>query len=280
MKSQPTLPLPHNQVMPQLGFGTFKLTGEEGTEAIRTALECGYRHLDTAAMYANHREAGEGLRRSGVARNEVFITSKVWHDKLHYDGVVDTCLNALEEIGTKWLDLYLVHWPNEEIPMEETFRAMADLISDGRIRNFGVSNFTVRRLREALAETDAPVAVNQVEYHVHLNQEKLLRFCRENGIRVVAYCPLGSGRLVNDPELEAIGKAHGKTAAQTALRWLLQKGISPIPKATARARIQSNFAVLDWSLSDDEMRRIDALHRNERICDWDRGGFDADDPAE
>ncbi len=266
--------------MPQLGFGTFKLKGEEGTEAIRTALACGYRHLDTAAMYENHREVGEGLRLSGVARDEVFITSKVWFDKLHYDGVIDTCLSALEEIGTDRLDLFLVHWPNEKIPTEETFRAMTDLIRDKKIRNFGVSNFTVRRLREALAETTAPIAVNQVEYHVHLNQEKLLRFCHENGIQVVAYCPLGSGRLTDDAELAAIGKAHGKTAAQTALRWLLQKGIAPIPKATARERIESNFTVLDWCLSDDEMRRIDALHRNERICDWDRGGFGEDDPAD
>ena len=167
--------------MPQLGLGTFKLQGASGARAVQSALEVGYRHLDTAAMYENHNAVGEGLRGSRVDRSEVWITSKVWRDSLQHDSVLRECDRALDELGTDYLDLYLVHWPDEDIPLPDTFRAFARLLDEGKIRNAGVANFTVARLKRALAVVDFPLVMNQVEYHPYLNQEHLLAFCQEEG---------------------------------------------------------------------------------------------------
>lgn len=265
--------LKNGSQMPMLGLGTFKLQGSSGEKAVQSALEMGYGHLDTAAMYGNHKEVGRGLRASGVNRSDVWITSKVWRDQLRYDAVLRECEVALSELGTDYLDLYLVHWPNEGVPFEETFRAFGKLLADGKIKNAGVANFTVARLKRALAVSDVPIAMNQVEYHPYLNQEALLAFCKKNGIGVTAYCPIARGDVSGDPVFLSIAKTHGKTPTQVALRWLIQKGIVAIPKSGHPGRQRENFEVFGWALTVDEMAQIDGIEKHYRLLDLEMAAF-------
>jgi 2,5-diketo-D-gluconate reductase B len=267
------LTLTNGTQIPQLGLGTFKLQGSSGTRAVQSALQMGYRHLDTAAMYDNHKEVGEGLRQSGIDRADVWITSKVWRDSLQYDTVLRECDKALAELGTDYLDLYLIHWPNEDIPLADTFRAFGRLLTDGKIRNAGVANFTVARLKRALSAAEFPLAMNQVEYHPYLNQEHLRTFCQENGIGVTAYCPIARGDVIDDPIFQNIAQTHGKTPTQVTLRWLLQKGIVAIPKSGNPDRQRENFEVFGWELSTDEMSQIEAIKRQYRLLDLPAAAF-------
>lgn len=279
--------LPTGRAMPALGLGTFKLTGDTCFQAVRTALALGYRHIDTAAMYGNHREVGRAINQAfsdGVDRSELFITTKVSRDELAYDDVLAACDRALRELRLEYIDLYLIHWPNNDVPLEETFRAFQKLIETGKTRHVGVSNFTRSRLARAIAASDVripnpnpiPIACNQVEYHPYLNQEALLADCRPNGIVLTAYCPLARGKVITDKRLQRIAEAHGKSAAQVTLRWLVQKGIAVIPKASSEAHIRANMDIFDWELSAHEMKHIDAITqaKKERLIDWEIGEFD------
>lgn len=261
-----------NQI-PQLGLGTFKLQGSSGVRAVKSALQMGYRHLDTAAMYGNHKEVGEALQQSKINRSDVWITSKVWRDSLQYDTVLRECDQALSELGTNYLDLYLIHWPNEDIPITDTFRAFKRLLDEGKIRNAGVANFTVARLKRALPLAEFPVAMNQVEYHPYLNQERLLTFCQENKIAVTAYCPIARGDVISDPIFQNIAQTHDKTPTQVTLRWLLQKGIVPIPKSGNTNRQRENFDVFGWELSPEEMKQINAIKKQNRLLDLPAAAF-------
>lgn len=266
--------LKSGQKMPMLGMGTWELRGDECTRAVRDALASGYVHVDTAAAYDNHKEVGEALKTAGIERSKLFLTSKVWRDKLKFDDLISECEQALRELGTDYLDLYLVHWPNRDIPMCETFGAMEKLLKDGKIRNAGVSNFTVTRLESLKRETDVPIAVNQVELHPYLAQEKLVDYCQSEDIAVTAYCPLARTKILDDPLLQQLSAKYGKTIAQIALRWNVQRGVIIIPKSVSRRRIQENMDVFDWTLEEEDMRAISALDRNDRICDWDIAEFD------
>jgi 2,5-diketo-D-gluconate reductase B len=259
--------------IPQLGLGTFKLQGPSGTRAVLSALQMGYRHLDTAAMYGNHKEVGEALRQSKIDRTDVWITSKVWRDSLQHDAVLRECDRALSELGTDYLDLYLIHWPNEDIPLADTFRAFGRLLKDGKIRNMGVANFTIARLKRALDATDIPITMNQVEYHPYLNQERLLTFCNENNITLTAYCPIARGDVINDPIFQNLAKVHSKTATQVTLRWLLQKGIVAIPKSGNPDRQRENLEVFGWELSADEMTQINGIQKQYRLLDLPAAAF-------
>jgi 2,5-diketo-D-gluconate reductase B len=260
--------------VPALGFGTWQITGDDAREAVRDALEIGYRHIDTAKAYGNEREVGQGLRDSGVAREDIWLTTKVPHTEAAPDAVRAAAEGSLERLGTEYLDLLLLHWPNDDVPLEGTIEALAALREEGRARHIGVSNFPAGLLERALAI--APLLSDQVEYHPFLAQDRLLDLARGREVLITAYSPLAHGRVPGDPTLREIGERHGKTAGQVALRWLLdQPLVSPIPKASSHARRAENFDVFDFALSDDERARIDALPKDERTAnppwapDWD-----------
>jgi 2,5-diketo-D-gluconate reductase B len=256
--------------VPRLGFGTWQIEGSEATEAVRDALEIGYRQIDTARAYENEAEVGEGLAQSGVDRGEIFLTTKIFPGDFEPDALKAAAEDSLRSLKTDYLDLLLLHWPDDSVPLERTLRALVELQEAGTIRHLGVSNFPAGLLAEALAQ--APVFCDQVEYHPFLGQNRLLELARANDVLVTAYSPLAHGRVPGDATLTEIGEAHGKTAGQVALRWLLdQPGVSPIPKASSHERRVENFEVFDFSLSDEERERIDALPKNDRQIDPDFG---------
>ncbi|HET8757297.1 MAG TPA: aldo/keto reductase [Solirubrobacteraceae bacterium] len=252
--------------VPVLGFGTWLITGPDATEAVRDALEIGYRQIDTARAYENEREVGRGIADSGVPRDEIFLTTKVPHDEASAGEVERDCEQSLERLGVDHLDLLLLHWPSPDVPLEETLKALTALRDDGRIRNLGVSNFPAGLLAQALEL--APVFCDQVEYHPFLDQGRLLDLARANDVLITAYSPLAHGKVPGDATLSRIGSAHGKTAGQVALRWLLdQDHVSPIPKASSHERRLENFEVFDFELSADERAEIDALPKDARTAD-------------
>jgi 2,5-diketo-D-gluconate reductase B len=260
--------------VPAIGFGTWLVEGDDARDGVRDALEIGYRQIDTARAYGNEREVGRGLAESGVPRDEIFLTTKVPHDEATASGVERDAEESLERLGVDHLDLLLLHWPNPDVPLEETLSAMNKVREDGRTRHIGVSNFPAGLLRQALEI--APVACDQVEYHPFLDQSRLLELARERSVLITAYSPLAHGKVPDDPTLTEIGAGHGKTAGQVALRWLLdQPGVSPIPKASSRDRREENFAVFDFTLTPEEHDRIAQLRKDVRTGnppwapDWD-----------
>jgi len=256
----------YGEEIPALGLGTWRLTGEECVDAVRDALDIGYRHIDTAQMYENEEAVGRGMRESGVDRDEVFLVSKVWFDHLDRSSLLRAAESSLRKLGTDYLDLLLIHWPNPEISLVEPLGAMLELKSAGKIRHVGVSNFTpalVERAREV-----TPIFCNQVECHPYLQQESLRRQAQEHGYLLTAYCPLARGEVVADEVLEEIGAGHGKSPAQVTLRWHMQREpMVAIPKAASAEHRRANLDVFDFQLSDNEMERIRSLSRRERLID-------------
>lgn len=250
--------------VPALGFGTYKLTGAECREAVADALELGYRHLDTAAAYENEAEVGAALAASGVARESVFLTTKVWTDDLRAGDVERSTHESLRKLQTEYVDLLLIHWPSETVPLEETLGAMFALRDAGKVRHVGVSNFPLPLLRQAC--TLGPIFCNQVEYHPFLGQHELLVEAEAHDLLLTAYRPLAKGRVSEAAVLREIAGAHGKTPAQVALRWLLQQpGVAAIPKAASHRHRAANIDLFDFTLSEEEMTRIGGLARNERL---------------
>jgi 2,5-diketo-D-gluconate reductase B len=252
--------------VPALGYGTWLVTGQDATDGVRDALEIGYRQIDTARAYENEREVGRGIAESGVPRNEIFLTTKVPHTDARADEVERDAEESLEWLGVDQLDLLLLHWPNPDVPLEETLNAMNNVREDGRTRNIGVSNFPAGLLKQALEI--APVFCDQVEYHPFLDQSRLLELARANDVLITAYSPLAHGNVPEDETLRQIGAKYGKSAGQVALRWLLdQPGVSPIPKASSHERRQENFDVFDFTLSDEDREEIDKLPKDVRTAD-------------
>jgi diketogulonate reductase-like aldo/keto reductase len=249
--------------IPALGLGTWPLRGDECAEAVATALKTGYRHIDTAAMYGNEEAVGEGLRASGLKRGEVFVTTKVWPDDLAPADLRRSAESSLKRLGLDAVDLLLIHWPNARIALRETIPALVGAKRDGLARHIGVANFTVTLLDEAVALADEPIVANQCEYHPSLDQGPVLAACRKHGVAFVSYSPLGRTAELREPAIVAIAKARGRTPAQIVLRWHLQQGVGAIPKSGNPARIAENFAVFDFTLSEDEMRRISGLGRRD-----------------
>ena len=247
--------------MPALGLGTWQLKGDAGERAVAHALSTGYRHLDTASAYENEREVGAGLRASGLPRERVFVTTKVWHSDLA-DGAVQRSAEAsLKRLGLDYVDLLLVHWPSKTVALAETLAAFAECKRRGLTRHIGVANFTVPLLAEAVALSREPIAANQCEYHPRLDQTKVLAACRRHGIVFTSYCPIGRMTLLHDPTVVAIALEKGRTPAQILLRWHIQQGIAAIPKSGHGPRIDENMAIFDFALSDDEMARLHGLAR-------------------
>jgi 2,5-diketo-D-gluconate reductase B len=260
--------------MPVLGFGTWRLSGRNCEVGVTDAVAAGYRHVDTAAMYENEEEVGRGLRASGVERSEVWLATKVWYDDLEPERLRASAEGSLLRLGTDYVDLLLIHWPNSDVPLAATLGEMTVLREEGKIREIGVSNFPSALYREALDL--APVFVNQVEYHAFLGQDALLRVCEERGVKLTAYRPLGGGDALGDPVIGEIAATHGATPAQVALAWLIaQPAVSAIPKASSPERRRENFGALELELSAEEQTRIDALPKDRRFVnvewapEWD-----------
>jgi 2,5-diketo-D-gluconate reductase B len=252
--------------VPALGFGTWQLTGAQCESAVEYALELGYRHLDTAQAYGNEREVGRAIRRSGVSRDAIFLTTKLAPDNLAAKDVRRTLAGSLDALATDHVDLLLIHWPSATVTMGETLRAMGEAKAEGKVRHIGVSNFTVALMREAIETHKAEIVCNQIEYHALIAQSRVIDFARTHGIMVTAYCPLARGRIADQPELAAIAKGHGKSVAQVALRWLIQQdGVAAIPRSSKRQHIAANFALFDFTLSGEEMAAIDRLRGDTRV---------------
>jgi 2,5-diketo-D-gluconate reductase B len=266
---KPSIPVlrAHGAEIPAIGFGTSGM-GDDCSAPIITALELGYRHLDTAWKYGNEPAVGDAIRASGLPRSEIFLTTKVSHEYLRAADFARSVDESLKNLQVDYVDLLLVHWPNHEIPLAETMPALAKAKRDGLARHVGVANFNIAMIDQAIALCPEPLVALQAEYHPYLDQSKLLEACRHRGLIYIAYCPLGRGRIFSDPVLGEIARAKGRSIAQVALRWLLQKGIvSPIPRSANAQRIAENLDVFDFTLNDEEMTRIDALKRhNSRIA--------------
>lgn len=256
--------------IPGIGLGTWTLDDAAAARLVAEGLKVGYRHIDTAAMYKNEAGVGEGLRSGGVPREEIFLTTKVWHSEVG-DGDLQRSVEAsLKRLDVDALDLVLIHWPSKAVPLAESIAALNDVRKKGYTRHIGVSNFTVALLEEAVRLSEAPLACNQVEKHPFLNQDRVLDACRRHGLGLVSYCPLARGsELSATPTIVAIAERHGRTPAQVALRWHLQHdGVAAIPRSSRPERIAENLRVFDFSLSEAEMAEISALRsRGWRICD-------------
>lgn len=254
--------------IPTVGLGTWALRGRDCVRLAEQAIRIGYRHIDTAQMYDNEREVGEGVRASGL-RAEVMVTTKVQPTMLAPHDLERSVKESLARLRLDAIDLLLIHWPNPRVPLAETLGAMAKMKREGYTRQIGVSNFTVALLDEANKISSEPLICDQIECHPFLNQDKVISACRRHGMAVVAYSPIARGGAPGNKVLEKIGKAYGKTASQVCLRWLIQHGIVVIPRTSRVERLKENFDIFDFELSDAEMREIRGLaHGSGRIVDW------------
>lgn len=256
----------HNGVkMPWFGLGVFKVKeGSEVIESVKAALKHGYKSIDTAAVYENEEGVGLAIRESGVPREELFITSKVWNSDQGYESTLKAYEQSLSKLGLDYLDLYLIHWPGKT-KYKDTWKALEKLYKDGRVRAIGVSNFKIHHLKDLLSEAEIKPMVNQVEYHPHLTQKELHDFCQQEGIQLEAWSPLKRGELLNDPAINEIAAKHQKSPAQVILRWNLQNNVVTIPKSIKEHRIVENAQVFDFELTHEDMKRIDELNINDRI---------------
>jgi diketogulonate reductase-like aldo/keto reductase len=259
--------------IPLVGLGTWELRGRTCARLVEQALRLGYRHVDTAEMYDNEREVGEGLRASAVPRNQVFIATKVWPSHFAPRELERSAKDSLVRLRLSEVDLLLLHWPNPQIPLSETLGALCKVKRMGLASHIGVSNFTVALVEQAVKLADEPLVCDQVEMHAFLDQSKVIAACRGHGMAVVAYSPIARGVVKNDKLLAAIGKAHGKSAAQVALRFLVQQGIVAIPRTSRIERLSENLAIFDFVLTEAEMAEIAGLARRDgRVVNYSYSG--------
>jgi diketogulonate reductase-like aldo/keto reductase len=250
----PTMDLKTGAQMPKFGLGTWQLTGETCAKAVDAALRMGYTHIDTADVYGNHRQVAEGM--ADHNREEIWITSKVNRGDLQYDDVLATCEKNLEELEVDYIDLYLIHWPDESVPMEETFRALKKLRDDGMVNDIGVSNFMVEHLTEALEVAEVPIVNNQIKFNPAHQPWDVVELCRENDISVTAYSPLGTGDLLDNDKLKSIAGDLDRSVPQVCIRWLLQQEMIVIPKASSEDHIRDNMQVFDFHISPEQDEEI------------------------
>jgi 2,5-diketo-D-gluconate reductase B len=252
--------------LPRLGLGTFRMPGEVCRAAVESALGLGYRHIDTAEMYANEEAIGAAIAASGVARKDLHVTTKVWNENLAPDAMRKAFDTSLKKLRLDHLDLYLVHWPAPVMNLPVMFETLMKLKDEGRTRAIGVANFNIAMLKTVVEQIKAPIACNQIEYHVMLDQTPIRKYMRAKSIPLVAYCPLAQGRAASDETLMAIGRKHGASAAQVALKWLLdQDDVAAIPKASRRESQKANLDALHVGLDDEDMQAIAALPKNKRF---------------
>jgi 2,5-diketo-D-gluconate reductase B len=245
--------------IPAIGLGTWELRGRTCARIVEQALRLGYRHIDTAQMYDNEREVGEGLRASGAPRRDVFLTTKIWPTHFAPNDLIRSLKESLVKLRMTEVDLVLLHWPSPRVPLSETLDGLARARQSGLARHIGISNFNVALTEEAVALSKEPLVCNQVEYHPYLDQTKVLEACRRLGLTTVAYSPVAKGRVKDDRTLARIGHLHRKTAAQVCLRWLTQQNVVAIPRTSKLERLEENVRVFDFTLSDEEMATIFAM---------------------
>lgn len=266
MSAIPTITLNDGHTIPQLGFGVFQIEPDKTAEAVTTALDIGYRHIDTAQMYGNEKQVGQGIQESGLSRDEVFVTSKLNNGYHRPDDARTAFDKTLSDLGTDYVDLFLIHWPlptrydGDFVP---TWKTLEEFAKDGRARSIGVSNFQPVHLERLAKETDTVPAVNQVEVHPYLVNEDVRRYGREHGIATEAWSPIAQGKVLDDPVLESIASSTGKSTAQVVLRWHIQRGDIIFPKSVTPDRVRANFDIFDFELGDADMDAITALDRGE-----------------
>jgi diketogulonate reductase-like aldo/keto reductase len=250
--------------MPWMGLGVFKVTeGEEVIQSVKAAIKNGYISIDTAAIYGNEEGVGQAIKESGVPREELFITTKLWNSEQGYESTLAAFETSMNKLGLDYLDLYLIHWPGKD-KYKETWKAFEKLYKDGRVRAIGVSNFLVHHLEDLLSSAEIKPMVNQVEFHPHLTQKELLAFCKNEGIQLEAWSPLKQGQLLSEPVLEDLAHKYNKSIAQVILRWDLQHGVVTIPKSIKEHRIIENANIFDFELSAEDMEKIDGLNQDSR----------------
>jgi 2,5-diketo-D-gluconate reductase A len=263
----PDITLSNGQSIPQFGFGVFLVKPEETVAAVSTALQVGYRHVDTAEMYGNEKEVGEAISRSDLERGDVFVTSKLSNDAHEPDDARRAFDESLKALGVDYLDLFLIHWPlptRYDGDYVSTWKTLEEFYREGRARSIGVSNFQPRHLRRLHTECDIPPAVNQIEVNPYLTQDEVRGFCAEHQIAIEAWSPLARGNVLEDPAVDSIARRAGKTPAQVVLRWHIERGDIIFPKSVTSARIKENFDIFDFELSGADVEAISLLNRNER----------------
>lgn len=267
-----------NVAMPALGFGTWQLEGDVARAAVESALEIGYRHIDTAAAYRNEKQVGAAIAASGVARDDIFLTTKIWVDQFADGDLQAAAAKSVERLGVDRVDLLLLHWPKPTPSLEETITALNEVKAKGLTRAIGLSNFPTVLFDKAVGLSEAPIATNQVEYHPYLAQTAVLAAAKTAGASVTAWSPLAQGKVADDAVLKAIGEAHGKTPGQVTLRWLVQQdGVVAIPRTSSARRAVENFEIFDFALTADEMARVHALARPDgRLGDYLDAAFQWD----
>lgn len=248
--------------IPAIGFGTFRMPGADVLRMVPEVLKLGYRHVDTAQIYGNEAEVGEAIANSGVARGDVFLTTKVWVDKYKHADFIRSVDESLKKLKTDYVDLLLLHWPKSDVPLAERIGALNEVRDAGKARHIGVSNFSTALMAESVALSKAPIVTNQIEYHPYLDQSVVLKAARDSGMSITAYYAMADGRVIGDPSIKAIAATHGKSEAQIVLRWLVQQdGVVALSKTVNETRARSNFDVFDFELSADEMQALHALAR-------------------
>ena len=262
----PTVALNNGVEIPQLGFGVYQVPPEETADTVATALEVGYRHIDTAEMYRNEKGVGEGIARSGIDRGEIFVTSKLNNGFHRRDDALRAFDQTLADLGSEYLDLFLIHWPLPGIDVDyvETWKALEEIYRDGRCRSIGVSNFNPHHLRRLFADTEITPAVNQIEVHPYLAQDDVRAFGADHEIVTEAWSPIAQGKVLDDPAIVAVAQRLGRTAAQVVLRWHIQRGDVVFPKSSSRKRMAENFALFDFELDTADMATLTGLDRAER----------------
>jgi len=265
---EPLAKLNNGIMIPRVGLGVYQSPpGQTTQRAVEYALKIGYRHIDTARIYNNESDVGTALRKSGIKREDVFITTKLWNSDHGYESALRACDQSLKRLGLKYLDLYLIHWPVPEI-RNESWQALVQLLKDGKCRSIGVSNYTIQHLTELFDKSEIGPMVNQVEFSPFLYQKQLLDYCEKNKIQLEAYSPLTQGEKLNHPKIQSIAKKHNKTPAQVLIRWSLQHNLVTIPKSVREERIRENSQVFDYNLTVEDMRILDSLDENFRNS-WD-----------
>lgn len=259
--------------IPVLGFGTWQLEGNVAQKAVQKALGIGYRHIDAAKAYSNHRQVGEAIKKSGLPRKELFITSKLWITDYRKKDVASAFHQTLKELQLQYLDLYLIHWPNRSIPFADTLGEMDKLKKKGLIKALGVSNFTINHLKDAI-KTGMQITNNQVEFHPSLNQEELKDFCDSKGIVLTAYSPIAQGEDLKLPEIKELAKKYNRSPAQVVLNWLISKNIVAIPRSANPKHIEDNYKAIKWQLEPEDVKLINNLNTNNRIVQPSFADFD------
>ena len=263
-----TITLRSGQPIPQLGLGTWELTGPACTTSVEHAIEIGYRHIDTAFGYRNHSDVAAGIQRSGISREELFVTTKIPLNQQTRQAVLDQGARLQDELAMPYVDLLLIHWPDRNVPFEETLSAMDELVQSGVARSIGISNFNADLVVDADAVSRSPIVTNQVEFHPFLNQKSLQKTCEDRGITITAYSPLARGTVTGDPRLQEIGRQYDAGPAEIAVAWLLSKGFIVIPKASSEAHLRSNLNATSLKIASEHIAEIDSFGDHRRFVDW------------